>query len=155
MDLSRERCPECGNAWPRRSPSLTVDIVIELGRDSGSERDSGPRIVLVKRKNPPHGWALPGGFVDYGETVEAAAVREAYEETGLRVQLVRQIHTYSEPARDPRGHTVSVVFLARASGEPKGGDDASVAKAFDPAGLPQDVVFDHRQVVEDYVLGRY
>jgi 8-oxo-dGTP diphosphatase len=155
MDLTEERCPDCGHAWPRRNPSLTVDIVIELGRDSEPERDSGPRIVLVKRKNPPHGWALPGGFVDYGETVEAAAVREAYEETGLRVELVRQIHTYSEPARDPRGHTVSVVFLARASGEPKGGDDASVAKAFDPAGLPQDVVFDHRQVVEDYVRGRY
>ena len=148
MDLSKEQCPACGHAWPRRNPSQTVDLVIEL--------ESGPRpkIVLVKRKNPPHGWALPGGFVDYGETVEGAAVREALEETGLRVELERQLHTYSEPARDPRGHTVSVVFLARASGEPRGGDDAEEARAFDLADLPGDIAFDHRQVIEDYIRGR-
>jgi len=147
VDLSKDRCPACGHAWQRRGPSLTVDLIIRL------DNASGPRIVLVRRKNPPAGWALPGGFVDYGETVEAAAVREAHEETGLRVNLVRQLHTYSEPARDPRGHTVSVVFLATASGDPRGGDDASEALAFDPADLPSDLAFDHRQVIEDYLAG--
>ena len=98
-----------------RNPLLTVDIVIEI-------RDSG--IVLIERKNPPQGWALPGGFVDYGESVESAAVREAKEETCLDVRLIEQFHTYSDPTRDPRHHTVSIVFLATADGAPRGGDDA-------------------------------
>jgi len=132
-----------------RNPSLTADIIIEMAGGPGR------RIVLVRRKNPPPGWALPGGFVDYGETVEAAAIREAFEETGLKVNLVRQLHTYSEPGRDPRGHTVSVVFVATASGEPRGGDDASIAKAFDPADLPADIAFDHRQIIQDYLSNRY
>jgi 8-oxo-dGTP diphosphatase len=149
MDLANQKCPKCGNKWPCRNPSLTVDIVIEQGAGSGRT------IVLVRRKNPPHGWALPGGFVDYGETVEAAAAREAYEETGLKVTLVRQLHTYSEPGRDPRGHTVAVVFLARASGEPQGGDDASEARAFNPGALPEDMAFDHRTVIQDYLSGKY
>ena len=132
-----------------RNPSLTADIIIEMAGGPGR------RIVLVRRKNPPPGWALPGGFVDYGETVEAAAIREAFEETGLKVNLVRQLHTYSEPGRDPRGHTVSVVFVATASGEPRGGDDASIDKAFDPADLPADIAFDHRQIIQDYLSNRY
>ena len=149
MDLSKDRCPGCGHTWPRRNPLLTVDIIIEIGE--GPDRG----IVLVKRKNPPLGWALPGGFVDYGETVEEAAVREAHEETGLRVELARQFHTYSAPARDPRGHTVSVVFVATADGEPAGGDDASLAKIFPPGALPSDMAFDHRRIIRDYLEGKY
>jgi 8-oxo-dGTP diphosphatase len=149
MDLSVERCPDCGASRPRRNPLLTVDMIIEL--EGSPER----RIVLVRRKNPPPGWALPGGFVDYGETVEQAAVREAREETGLEITLVRQFHVYSAPGRDFRGHMVSVVFIARAGGEPQGGDDASEARAFPPDGLPEDMAFDHRQVVGDYLAGKY
>jgi len=149
MDLSVERCPDCGACLPRRNPLLTVDVIIELA--GGPER----LMVLVKRKNPPPGWALPGGFVDYGETVEQAAVREALEETGLKIDLVRQFHTYSEPGRDFRGHMVSVVFIARATGEPRGGDDASEARAFRPDQLPADMAFDHRRVIGDYLARKY
>ncbi|MFV2082523.1 MAG: NUDIX domain-containing protein, partial [bacterium] len=104
-----------------RNPFPTVDIVIEVD-------DAG--IVLIKRKNPPHGWAIPGGFVDYGESVEEAAVREAKEETALDVELVRLLGVYSDPDRDPRFHTVSTVFVARASGTPVGQDDAAEARVF-------------------------
>ena len=90
-----------------RNPSPTVDLIIEL---------PGHRIVLIERKNPPHGYALPGGFVDYGESLEDAARREALEETGLKVELVRQFHTYSDPSRDPRKHTITTVLIARAGG---------------------------------------
>ncbi|MFZ1946003.1 MAG: NUDIX hydrolase [bacterium] len=145
MDLSQERCPKCGAGFGRRNPLVTVDAIIELA--GGPSR----RIVLVKRKNPPPGWALPGGFVDYGETLEQAVVREAREETGLKITLVRQLHAYSEPGRDPRGHTIAVAFLARAEGDPRGGDDASEAAAFDPERLPAEMAFDHRQVIADYL----
>jgi 8-oxo-dGTP diphosphatase len=124
-------------------------MIIELAGDPS------PGIVLVQRKNPPHGWALPGGFVDYGETVEQAAVREALEETGLNIDLVRQFHSYSDPVRDPRGHMVSVVFVARAEGTPEGGDDARIAQAFTADELPEDIVFDHRQIIEDYLAAKY
>ncbi|MFH1311638.1 MAG: NUDIX hydrolase [Candidatus Eisenbacteria bacterium] len=149
MDLSKERCPECGHTWQRRNPLLTVDMIIVV------PGEPSPRIVLVKRKNPPHGWALPGGFVDYGETVEEAAIREALEETGLEITIDRQFHSYSEPSRDPRGHMVSVVFLATAVGAPKGGDDASEAMAFSPQDLPRDIVFDHPQIIRDYLNAKY
>ncbi|HVP58089.1 MAG TPA: NUDIX hydrolase [bacterium] len=149
MDLSKEKCPACGRTGQRRNPLLTVDIIIELGGRASRQ------IVLVKRKNPPPGWALPGGFVDYGETVEEAARREAHEETGLAIDLVRQFHVYSEPGRDPRGHTVTVTFVARATGEPKGGDDASLAEAFPADRLPTEMAFDHRQVIQDYLAGKY
>jgi 8-oxo-dGTP diphosphatase len=125
-----------------RNPVPTVDIIIELP-------DRG--IVLIKRKNPPPGWALPGGFVDYGESVEAAAVREAHEETGLNVELIEQFHVYSDPQRDPRQHTLSVVFIARAAGEPRGADDAAEARIFDSSELPEQMAFDHRQIVSDYL----
>ena len=147
MDLSKDRCPECGHAWPRRNPLLTVDIIIEIEGSPGS-------IVLVSRKNEPLGWALPGGFVDYGETVEAAAAREAHEETGLTLTGLREFQSYSEPSRDPRGHTVSIVFTARAAGTPIGGDDASIARVFTPEDLPDDIVFDHRTIIEDYLKPR-
>jgi 8-oxo-dGTP diphosphatase len=144
LDLSKDRCPKCGHVWARRNPLLTVDIIIEMEGRPGS-------IVLVSRKNEPKGWALPGGFVDYGETVETAAAREAKEETGLDVELPRQFRAYSDPSRDPRGHTVSVVFTARASGTPKGGDDARIARVFDLKSLPEDIAFDHRIIIEDYL----
>jgi len=112
-------------------------------------------IVLVLRKNPPHGWAIPGGFVDYGETLEAAAVREAREETGLDVHLVTQFHTYSAPERDPRFHTISTVFIADGEGELKAGDDAKETGIFDKNTLPENIVFDHGDILEDYFSGRY
>lgn len=130
---------------PPANPLPTVDLIIEY-------RDG---IVLIKRKNPPHGWALPGGFVDYGESLEAAAVREAREETGLEVALVRQFHTYSDPGRDARFHTISTVYTARAAGEARAGDDAQDLGVFTEAGLPADIVFDHRDILNDYFRGRY
>jgi ADP-ribose pyrophosphatase YjhB (NUDIX family) len=111
----------------------TVDAIIEVG----------DKIVLVERRNPPHGWALPGGFVDYGETLEDAVRREAFEETGLRITLKGQFHTYS------RLHTITTVFLATAEGCPTGGDDALQAAVFDPEDLPS-LAFDHRDILNDY-----
>ncbi len=125
----------------RSSPLITVDIIIEIDQRG---------IVLIERKNPPHGWALPGGFVDYGESLEEAVQREAKEETTLDVQLIEQFHTYSDPRRDPRHHTISTVFLARAIGEPRGGDDAKRAQVFTESNLPSPLVFDHPQILRDY-----
>ena len=119
-------CPHCGKVVkPHRNPTPTVDLRIEI-EDSSGRRG----IVLIERKNPPPGWALPGGFVDYGESLEAAAAREAKEETGLDVELTGQFGAYSAPDRDPRGHTVTNVFTARAKGTPRGMDDASRAEVF-------------------------
>jgi 8-oxo-dGTP diphosphatase len=112
-------------------------------------------IVLIRRKNPPHGWALPGGFVDYGETLEEAAAREAKEETGLEVRLVRQFHSYSDPHRDPRQHTISTVFVAEASGDASAGDDAAEVGVFSTQSLPEPLAFDHGRIIEDYITGRY
>ncbi len=122
-----------------RNPKPTVDLFIEL---------PDGRFVLVRRSNPPHGWALPGGFVDEGEPLDRAAIREAKEETGLDVELREQFFTYGDPSRDPRQHTLSTVFLARAEGEPLGGDDAAEARAFRPDELPP-LVFDHATIVAD------
>jgi 8-oxo-dGTP diphosphatase len=117
-----------------------VDVVVAL---------AGDRVVLVRRKHPPPGWALPGGFVDEGETLEAAAVREAREETGLEVTLTDLLYVYSDPRRDPRRHTVSAVFVGRASGEPAGGDDAAEAAAFAWDALPAPLAFDHAEILRD------
>jgi 8-oxo-dGTP diphosphatase len=125
---------------PHRNPAPTVDAVILL---------PGDRVVLVRRQNPPHGWALPGGFVDEGERLDEAAAREAEEETGLAVSLVEQFHAYSDPRRDPRRHTLSTVFIARADGVPAGGDDAAEARAFAWNALPAPIVFDHAEILAD------
>lgn len=132
-----------------RNPVPTVDIIIEM--EDGGEK----KIVLIERKNPPAGWAIPGGFVDYGESLEDAARREAKEETGLDVTLVRQFHTYSDPARDPRRHTMSTVFIATAKGTPAGADDALRAVLFSLDGLPSPLAFDHAQIIDDYRTERY
>jgi 8-oxo-dGTP diphosphatase len=125
----------------RKNPLPTVDIIIEI---------AGRGIVLIERKNPPHGWAIPGGFVDYGESLEHAAVREAKEETSLDVKLVEQFYTYSDPERDPRHHTIATVYIATAEGIPKGEDDAKEARLFSENDLPRPIVFDHSQILRDY-----
>ncbi|HEY7753624.1 MAG TPA: NUDIX hydrolase [Steroidobacteraceae bacterium] len=126
-----------------RTPPLTVDVVIEL------EDRPGRPVVLIERGHPPAGFALPGGFVEVGETVEAAARREAREETGLDVRLVALLGVYSDPARDPRGHTVSIVYVARARGEPVAGDDAAGVLVAD-ASSPPPLAFDHGRILADY-----
>jgi len=130
------------------TPLLTVDVVIEL-----VDRDERP-VVLIERRNPPPGWALPGGFVDRGERVEQAARREAREETGLEVRLVSLLGVYSDPARDPRGHTVSVAYVGQARGAPEGRDDARRAEAFPLEALPSPLAFDHALILADYARWR-
>lgn len=127
-----------------RNPTPTVDIIIEL-----IDRPHRP-IILIERQNPPYGYAIPGGFVDYGESVEAAALREAEEEVSLRVDLLEQFYVYSDPQRDPRQHTLSVVFLATATGEPQAADDAKTVGIFTPWEVPTNLCFDHAQILRDY-----
>ena len=136
------QCPHCNKeVTPYRNPTPTVDIIIEVGS----------KIVLIERKNPPFGWALPGGFVDYGESYETAALREALEETGLRVTDLKQFHTYSDPDRDPRQHTASTVYIGKAEGIPRAGDDAKDAALFSENSLPT-LVLDHERIVADYLV---
>lgn len=127
-----------------KNPKPTVDLIIELA-------DAPGHIVFIVRKNEPRGLALPGGFIDEGEWAADAAVREAKEETGLDVELLEQFHVYSDPGRDRRHHTMSVVFLARASGLPVGGDDAERCLVCAPDAPPQPLVFDHATIVADYL----
>ena len=129
---------------PHRNPLLTVDIIIETAGG----------IVLIERRNPPYGWAIPGGFVDYGESLEHAAVREAFEETSLPVRLIEQLYTYSDPRRDPRHHSVSAVFIATATGSPVADDDAKTAGVFTARSLPEPIVFDHLAILADYFAYR-
>lgn len=139
-------CPRCGTPVAVvRNPFLTVDIIIEI---------PGEGVVLIERRNPPHGWALPGGFVDYGESLEEAARREAKEETGLELAGVEQFRAYSDPARDPRHHTVTVVFTAVGSGIPKAADDARHLKVFPWDALPEVLAFDHGVILSDYMKSR-
>ena len=125
-----------------KNPIPTVDIIIEL--------ESG--IVFIKRANPPFGWALPGGYVDYGESLEEAACREALEETGLKIELLGQFHTYSNPLRDKRQHNISTVFIAKAEGQLQPGSDAKMAEVF--TFPPQPLVFDHAIILKDYFQWR-
>ena len=127
------------------TPLLATDVIIHLHRQS---RQS---IVLIERKNPPVGWAIPGGFVDIGETVEHAAVREAKEETSLDVTLQDLLGLYSEPSRDPRGHVVSAIYIGTGRGKLAAADDASNVGVFSVDRLPQPMAFDHAQVVKDYI----
>jgi len=148
------------SSWPRDAfetllealfyaPRITVDAIVELGRG----------IVLIKRKNPPYGWALPGGFVDYGESLEDAVIREVKEEISLDVKIVDQFHTYSKPDRDPRHHIISTVFVVRAEVDfPKAADDAKEVEIWYPETMPfkYEMAFDHYQILEDYFkLWRY
>lgn len=127
-----------------RNPIPTVDIIIEL-------RDRADRpLLLIERKNPPYGWAIPGGFVDYGESIETAAKREAKEETSLEVELIDQFHVYSDPQRDSRKHTISIVFIASAIGTPQAADDAKNLSIFPLWEIPTNLCFDHDKILRDY-----
>jgi len=144
--MLEETCPRCGYVFRRhRNPVPTVDLIIEI---------PGRGIVLIERGKPPHGWALPGGFVEYGETLEEAARREAREETGLEVRLLGQFHAYSAPDRDPRQHTITVVLVGVAAGEPRAADDAAGVGVFPPESLPQPLAFDHGRILADYLKER-
>ncbi len=125
-----------------RQPRLAVDGIVLFGE----------KVLLIERKNEPRGWALPGGFVNYGETVEEAVRREVKEETGVELVELRQFKVYSDPGRDPRGHCVSVVFVARGAGEPKAGDDARGIQLVDLKDIDKmPLVFDHRQILLDFI----
>lgn len=138
----RLRCPRCGTEVKEyRNPFPTVDIIIE--------QETG--VVLILRRNEPRLWAIPGGFCDYGESLEEAAVREAREETGLEVELIEQFHTYSDPRRDPRQHNITTVYITRARGGTlQAQDDAQEIGVFSEADLPAKLAFDHDQILQDY-----
>jgi 8-oxo-dGTP diphosphatase len=134
-------CENCGHSLSvYKNPLPTVDIIIEYAGG----------IVLIKRKNPPPGWALPGGFVDYGESVETAAAREAMEETGLTLEGLTQMRVYSDPGRDERFHTITTVFMATGKGRLMAQDDAAEARVFAVDNLPTPLAFDHAQIIADY-----
>jgi 8-oxo-dGTP diphosphatase len=138
-------CPSCGTVLKQYlNPFPTVDIIIELDR----------KIILIKRKNPPHGWALPGGFVDYGESLESAAIREAQEETGLAIYNLQLLGCYSDPARDSRMHTITTVYIAQATGVPQADDDAAELALFQARELPSPLCFDHAKILADYCTFR-
>ncbi len=126
------------------TPVIAADTIIELTDLPGRP------IVLIERHNPPHGWAIPGGFVDVGESVEHAAIREAREEISLAVELIALLGLYSNPARDPRGHTVTAVYIAHAKGKPQAADDARALGVFDIDALPEQLAFDHGLILADY-----
>lgn len=140
MPSARAECYDRSMARPE-CPPVAADIIAEIG----------DKIVLIERKNFPHGYAIPGGFVDFGETVEVAAVREAREEISLEVEIREILGVYSRPDRDPRGQTITVVYIARASGVPKGADDAKSAALYDPRNPPSPLAFDHAEILRDYL----
>lgn len=134
-------CPGCGaRVKEYRNPVPTVDVIIEINGG----------IVLIERRNEPLGWALPGGFVDYGETLEDAAIREAKEETSLEVRNLRLVGCYSDPARDPRQHTISTVYAAEGAGIPRAADDAANLSIFPIHSIPEKLCFDHSEILADY-----
>lgn len=142
MSYTSLTCPNCNTAVKQyRNPLPTVDIIIEI--------NSG--IILIERRNPPYGWALPGGFVDYGESLEDAAIREAAEETSLDITDLRLVGCYSDPHRDSRMHTISTVFAAKASGIPVAADDAANLGIFALGQIPEELCFDHARIITDYI----
>ena len=151
MDKKKVLCPRCGaEVYLYSNPFPTVDVILEVKGEGGEKG-----VVLIFRKNEPRAWALPGGFVDYGETLEQAAVREAREETGLEVESPKQFHSYSDPRRDPRQHNISTVFTGRAKGVPRAGDDAGEVRIFTEENLPRPLAFDHEQILQDYFAKRH
>lgn len=145
MPFNNLTCPACGAEIRQyRNPFPTVDVIIEIAGG----------IVLIERKNPPFGWALPGGFVDYGESLEEAAIREAKEETSLVVQHLRLVGCYSDPSRDNRMHTISTVYAAAGEGTPRADDDAANLKIFRLDELPEQLCFDHGRILSDYLQKR-
>jgi len=143
-------CPHCGaSVKSYRNPIPTVDIIIEVETEEGKKG-----IVLIKRKNPPYGWAIPGGFLDYGEQAEDCAHREAKEETSLDIFDLKLMGVYSEPNRDPRHHTITTVFTAKAKGTPKANDDAKEIGIFTENNLPSPIAFDHSEILSDYFKER-
>ena len=135
-------CPACGaKVKEYRNPLPTVDVIIEMPDG----------IVLIERRNEPYGWAIPGGFVDYGESLESAALRESLEETSLAVTDLRLLGCYSDPARDARSHNISTVYVAQGAGTPKAGDDAAGLAVFSLDALPQPLCFDHGKILSDYL----
>jgi len=144
------RCPHCGGIVEKyRNPFPTVDIIIEYQEDADEKG-----IVLIYRKNPPKAWALPGGFVDYGESLEDAAIREAREETGIQITGLKQFRTYSDPGRDPRIHAISTVFIAKGKGSYRARDDAESINVFPLNGIPEDLAFDHSRILKEYIEER-
>jgi 8-oxo-dGTP diphosphatase len=131
-----------------KNPFPAVDIIIEM-----IDRPERP-IILIERHNPPYGWAIPGGFMDYGEPAEETARREAMEEIGLEIRLVDLLQVYSDPARDQRHHTISMVYIATATGEPKAGDDAKDVKVINIWEIPKNLCFDHDLILHDYLQYR-
>lgn len=143
----RIQCPHCGLPLQRLPhPLCTVDAILEV--------EPG-KVLLVRRRYEPLGWALPGGFVEWEESLEKACRREIREETGLHIDELEQMHTYSDPGRDPRGHTVTTVFIARPTGRPRAGDDAAEIGLFELDRLPEPICFDHLQILEDFRVGRW
>jgi len=145
MSYTTLDCPQCGTpVRSYRNPVPTVDLIIEVPAG----------IVLIYRRNEPVGWALPGGFVDYGESLEQAACREATEETSLTVSNLRLLGCYSDPARDPRHHTITTVYVANGSGIPAAADDAAALAVFPTTELPTDICFDHAKILLDYLAAK-
>lgn len=141
MSYTTLDCPKCGTpVRSYRNPVPTVDLIIEVPAG----------IVLIYRRNEPHGWALPGGFVDYGESLTQAAIREAKEETSLTVDNLRLVGCYSDPARDPRHHTITTVYAASGHGTPIAADDAASLQVFSPSEIPIELCFDHGLILRDY-----
>lgn len=142
MPFAYLACPACGaKVKEYRNPLPTVDVIIELPEG----------IVLIERRNEPFGWAIPGGFVDYGETLESAAARESLEETSLTISDLRLLGCYSDPARDTRSHNISTVYVAKGTGTPRAGDDAAGLALFPVDSLPEPLCFDHGKILADYL----
>ena len=135
-------CPNCGHVTEEyRNPKVAVDVIVNIGG----------KILLVRRRNPPYGWALPGGYIDYGESAEDAAARELREEAGVGLDGLAQFHVYSDPVRDPRSHVITIVFTATSADTPAAGDDASEIGLFDERTLPSPLAFDHARILDDYL----